>query len=104
MDSLISSKGKYHALIVQGSKDIKKKIVKDKKPKSGIKDENLKPTDEGSMKKVKNKGNKSKLFLLQKGFHPKKKFFKKNMDIMSQLLEKHNIKVLDELEKPFDSS
>ena len=56
MDSLISSKGKYHALIVQGIKYIKNKIVKEKKPKSGIKDENLKPTNEGSMEKVKKEG------------------------------------------------
>ena len=104
MDSLISSKGKYHALIVQGSKDIKKKIVKEKKPKPDIKDENLNPTDEGSMKNVKKKGNTTKCSYYNKVFHPKKKCFKNNMEIMSRLLEKHKIEVPDELEKPVDSS
>ena len=59
MGSLISSKGKDHALIVQGSKNAKskvKRIVKEKNPKSNNEDESSKPTDEGSMKKVKKKG------------------------------------------------
>ena len=59
MGALRSSKGKDHALIFQGSKNIKSKenqIVKEKKPKSDIEDETLKPTDEGSMKKVKKEG------------------------------------------------
>ena len=34
--------------------------MKEKKPKSDNEDEILKPTDEGSMKKVKNKGGTSK--------------------------------------------
>ena len=57
------SKGKDHALIVQGNKNAKskeKKIVKEKKPKSNNEDEGPNPTDEGSnsMKKVKKKGRK----------------------------------------------
>ena len=55
MGSFRSSKGKYHALIVQWRNNIKLKenqIVKEKNPKSDIKYESLKPTDEGSMKKV----------------------------------------------------
>ena len=52
------------------------------------------------MKKVKNKGRASKCYYCRKGFHSKKKCFNKNMDIMSQLLEKHKIEVPDELEKP----
>ena len=71
--------------------------MKEKKPKSDNEDESSKPTDEGSMKKVKKKGRKSKGYYCRKGFHPKKKFFKNNMDIMSQLLEKHNIEVPNEL-------
>ena len=43
------------------------------------------------------------MLLLQKGFSSENKCFKKNMDIMSQLLEKHKIEVPDELEKPVDS-
>ena len=39
----------------------KKKIVKEKKPKSEIEDESSKPTDEDSMKKVKKKGSPSVL-------------------------------------------
>ena len=78
--------------------------MKEKKPKSEIEDESSKPTDEDLVKKGKNKGSASKCYYCRKGFNSDKKFFKKNMDIMSQLLEKHKIKVLDELEKPIDSS
>ena len=69
-------------------------------------DEGSKPTDEGlnSMKKVKKKGRSSKCTYCSKGFHSKNKCFKKNMDIMSQFLENHNIDVPDELEKPVESS
>ena len=56
------------------------------------------------MKKVKKKGITYKCYYCRKGFHSEKKCFKKNMDIMSQVLEKHKIKVPDELEKPMDSS
>ena len=70
MGSLKSSNGKDHALIVQGSKDIKKKIVKEKKPKPDIKDENLNPTDEGSMNKVKKEGSTSKCYYYRNGLYP----------------------------------
>ena len=40
----------------------KKKIVKEKKPKSEIEDENLNPTNEDSMKKVKKKKSTSKCY------------------------------------------
>ena len=73
--------------------------MKEKKPKSNNEDESLKPTNEDSMKKVKKKGSTSKCSYCSKGFHPKNKCFNKNMGIMSQLIEKHNIEVLDELEK-----
>ena len=56
------------------------------------------------MKKVEKKGSTSKCYYCRNGFHPKKKCFKKNMDIMTQLLEKHNIEVLDELEKLVECS
>ena len=98
MGVLNSSKGKDHALLVQGSKKFKskeKQIVK--KPKSEIEDEDL-------MKKVKKKGSTSKCSYCRKGSHSEKKCFKKKMEIMSQLLEKHKIEVPDELEKPADSS
>ena len=78
--------------------------MKEKNPKSDNEDESLKLTDEGSMKKVNKKGSTSKCYYCIKVFHPENKCFKKNMDILSQLLEKHNIEVLDELEKPIDSS
>ena len=73
--------------------------MKEKKPKLDYEDESSKPTDEDSMKKVKKKGSTSKCSYCSKGFHHEKKCFKKKMDIMSQLLKKHNIKVPDELEK-----
>ena len=101
MGSLKYFNGKDHSLMVQGinnTKSKEKKIVKEKKPKSKIEDKSLKPIDEDSVKKVKKKG------ITSKCYYFKNKFFNKNMQIMSQLLEKHNIKVLDELEKPFDSS
>ena len=110
MGTLKISKNKYRALIIQGSKNAKskeKQIVKGKNPKSDNEDEGSKPTNEGSisMKKVKKKGTTSKCSYYNKGFHSEKKCFKKKMDIiiMSRLLEKHNIKVLDELEKPVES-
>ena len=93
------SKGKDHALMVQGIKNRKskeKKIVKEKKPKSEIEDKSLKPTNEDSVKKVKKKGDTSKCSYFVKGINLEKKCFKKNMDIISQLLEKHNIEVLYE--------
>ena len=55
------------------------------------------------MKKVKKKGRTFKCSYYINGFHPKKKCFKKNMDIIYQLLEKHNIEVPNELEKPAKS-
>ena len=66
------SKGKYNSLMVQGIKNTKykeNKIVKDKKPKSVIEDESLKPTYEDSMKKVKKKGRTSKCYYCSKEFH-----------------------------------
>ena len=106
MDSLIISKGKDHALVDQGSKNAKskeKQIMKEKKPRLDNEDERSNPIDEG-MKKVKKKGSTSKCSYCSKGFHFEKKCFKKKMDIMSQLLEKHTIEVPDELEKHVDSS
>ena len=99
--------GKDYALMDQGSKNTKskqKQIVKEKKPKLEIEDESLKPTNEDSIKKTKKKWSTSKCYYCSKGFHTNNKCFKKNMDIVSQLLEKHNIKVLAELDKLDDSS
>ena len=78
--------------------------MKEKKPKSNNEDESSKPIDEGSLKKVKKKMSTFKISYCSKGFHLEKKCFKKNMDIMSHLLENNNIKVLDLLEKPVESS
>ena len=97
-----SSKGKDHALLVQGSKKFKskeKQIVK--KPKSEIEDED---SYEDLMKKVKKKGSTSKCSYCSKGFHSNNKCFKNNMDIMYHLLEKLKIEVPKELEKHVDSS
>ena len=107
MGALRISKGKDHALIVQGSKNARskeKQIVKEKKPKLDNEDESSNPTDEGSMKKVKKKWSTSKCSYCSKIFHTENKCFKKKLDIMSQFLEKHNIEVPDELEKPVESS
>ena len=105
MGVLNSSNGKDHALMVQGNKNVKskeKRIVK--KPKWEIEDESSKPTDEDSVKKGMKKGSTSKCSYCSKGFHSENKCFNKKMYIMSQLLENHNIEVLDELEKLVDSS
>ena len=67
-------------------------------------DEGSKPTDEDSMKKVKKKGSTSKYSYCRKGFNLEKKCFNKNLNIISRLLEKHNIEVPDELENPVESS
>ena len=75
-----------------------------KKLKSEIEDESSNPTDEDSLKKGKKKGSTSKCSYCRKFFHSEKKCFNNNMYIMSQLLEKHNIEVPDELEKHLDSS
>ena len=56
------------------------------------------------MKKVKKKGSTSKHSYCINDFHSEKKCFKKNMDIMSQLLGKHKIEVPEELQKHADSS
>ena len=104
--ALIYSNWKNHSLIFQGRNNIKsteKQIVKEKKPKSDIEDESSKPTDEGSMKKVKKKGSTYQCYYWMKGFHPNNKCFNNNMYIMYQLLEKHNNEVLDELEKLVES-
>ena len=100
MGALRIYKGKYHSLIVQGSKNAKSKenkIVKEKNPNSDNEDEGSKPTNEGSncMKKFKKKGSAFKCCYCSKGFHSVNKCFNNNMDIMSQLREKHNIEVLD---------
>ena len=107
MGSLIISKGKDHSLIVQGSKNAKskeKQIMKEKKPRSDNEDERSNLTDEVSMKKFKKKGITYKCSYCSKGFNIENKCFKNNMDIMSQLLEKHNIKVPYELENLVESS
>ena len=77
--------------------------MKEKKPKSYNEDERSNFTDEGSMKKVKKKRSTSKCSYCSKGFHPEKKCFKKKMNIMSHLLEKHSIEVPYEPEKHVDS-
>ena len=77
--------------------------MREKKPKSEIEDEDSNPTDEDSIKNVKKKGIKSNCSYCIKGFHLDNIFLKKNMGIMYYLIEKHNIEVLDELEKPADS-
>ena len=91
MGNIKISKHKYHALIVQVSKNEKskeKKKMKEKKPKLDNEYEGSNPTDEGSnsMKKFKKKGIKSKCYYYRKFYHPENKCFKKIMDIMSQLL------------------
>ena len=81
MGVLNSSKGKDHALLVQGSKKFnskEKQIVK--KPKSESEDED---SYEELMKKAKKKGSTSKCYYCRKGFHSEKKRFKNNIDIMS---------------------
>ena len=80
--------------------------MKEKKPKLDNEDEGSNPTDEGSnsMKKVKKKGRKSKCSYCRNGFLLENKCFKNNMEIMSQLFEKHNIEVPDKLEKHVESS
>ena len=70
MGALRYSKGKDDALIVQVGNNFKSK---EKKPKSDNEDETSKPTDEGSMKKVKKKGRTSKCSYCSKGFHLKNK-------------------------------
>ena len=110
MGALRISKQKDHVVIVQGSKNANSKenqIVKEKKPKSdNHEDEDSKLTDEGlnSMKKFKKKGITSKCYYGRNGFLLENKCFKNNMEIMSQLLEKHNNEIPDELEKPVESS
>ena len=78
--------------------------MKEKKPKLDNEDESWKPSNQGSMKKVKKKGSTSKCYYCSKGFDPEKKCFKKKLYIISHFLEKHNIGVSDELEKPVESS
>ena len=77
--------------------------MKEKKQKSEIEDESSKPIDEDLVKKGKKKGSKSKCSYCSNIFHLEKTCFKNNMDIISQLLEKHNIQVRYELENPVDS-
>ena len=87
--SLILSRSKDHSLLVQGKKDVKSKenqIVK--KPKSEIEDED---SYEDLMKKFKKKWSTSKCSYCRKDFHSEKKCFKKNMDLMSNILENHKI-------------
>ena len=54
--------------------------MKEKKPKSDIEDTSLKPTNAGSMKKVKKKGCTLKCSYCRKRFNPEKKCLKKNME------------------------
>ena len=107
MGSRKYSKGKEYALMVEGNKNTKSKEnknVKENMSKSKIEDESSKPTDEYSVKKVEKKGRTSKCSYCKNGFHLKNQCFKKNLYIMSQFLEKHNIDVPYELEKPVESS
>ena len=106
MGALRISDGKDHALIVQGSNNAnskEKKLVKEKKPRSGNEYGRSNLTDEGSMKKFKKKGSTSKFYYCRNGFHTKNKCFNKSMDIISHLLDKGSIEVPDELEKPAKS-
>ena len=102
MGVLNSPKCKDDALVVHGKKNVKSnenKIVK--KPKSEIEEED---SYEDLIKKVKKKRSTSKCSYCRNGFYWENKCFKKNMEIMYQLLKKHNIEVPDELEKHVDSS
>ena len=72
-----------------------------KKPKSEIKDED---SYEDLMKKVKKKGRTYKCYYCNKVLYLKNKCFNKKLEIMSQLLKKHNIEILDDLEKPAEFS
>ena len=78
--------------------------MKENKLKSEFEDECSKSTDEDSLKKVKKKESTSKCSYCSKGFHPKKKFFNKKRGVMSWLLDKNDIEVPDELEKPIEPS
>ena len=74
MGSIKYHKGKYHDLMVQGSKNTKskeKKIMKEKKPKSEIEDKGSKPIDENSMKKGKKKGSVTERNSYGLGYHKK---------------------------------
>ena len=67
---LNSSNEKDHALMVQGSNNVKskdKQIVKTTKSK--MEGESSKPIDEDSVKKGKKKGSTSKCYYCGKGFH-----------------------------------
>ena len=79
--------------------------MKENKSKSNDEDEGSNHVNEGfnSMKKFKKKGRSSKCSYWSKFFHSEKKFFNKKMDIMANFLEKHNIDVPDEVEKPVES-
>ena len=104
-----TSKVKYYSLTVQGSTNAKskeKEKVKEMKSKLDDEDEGSKPTNEGSnsMKKFKKKGSSSKCSYCRKWFPSNNKCFKKKMDIMSKLLEKHNIEVPNELEKHVETT
>ena len=72
MGAIRSSNGNDHSLIFivsKNSRSKEKQIMKEKKPKSEIEDESLKPTEEDSMKKVKKKGRASKCSYCSNGFH-----------------------------------
>ena len=81
-------------------------MLKKKNPKSDNEDESSNPADESSnsMNKFKKTRSLAKCSYFGKGFHSQKKCFKKNIEIIAQFFEKHNIDVPDELEKLVESS
>ena len=88
---------KDHALDSLGSKNLKSKgeiKVKGKNSKSDSEDEGSYSTDEGlNSKKKGNKKGRSKCTYCRKPSHNEKYYFKNNMDIIIQLLERKNIDV-----------
>ena len=72
---------------------------KSKKPPEQKRDKNKSPEEpQGSKKnpqKKKNKGEMSKCAYCSKGNHPKRSYMKKQIDMLTQLLEKNGISLPD---------
>ena len=85
---------KYQDLVAGDSKVDSKSKKKDKNPLEQKRDKE-KSQEESSGSKKKNKGEMSKCAYYSKGYHPKSSCMKKEIDMLTQILEKNNISLPD---------
>ena len=89
---------KYQALVVEDSRVDSRRKKKSKNPPKQKRDKSKSQEEpqgsKNNSKKKKNKGEMMKCAYCSKGYHPESSYMKKQIDMLTQLLEKNNIFLL----------